>query len=138
MISHTILACFIVHCRATNQYLKDAGCHQVDKVQEGTGDNHAISALKFKIIKEFLVLGCSVLLSDVDIVVLQVCHWRYSIDHTFDAFCGLRSQSVLHQAMSGAYCTVARSIMLCDAGLMASSVAAHIVTYCQGIRQMPQ
>ena len=45
---------------------------QVDKVQEGTGDNHAISALKFKIIQEFLELGWNVLLSDVDVVVVQV------------------------------------------------------------------
>jgi hypothetical protein len=45
---------------------------QVDKVQEGTGSNHAISALKFKIIREFLDLGWNVLLSDVDIVVVQV------------------------------------------------------------------
>ncbi len=45
---------------------------QVDKAQEGTGDNHAISALKFKIIQEFLELGWNVLLSDVDIIVVQV------------------------------------------------------------------
>ena len=46
--------------------------HQVDKAQEGTGDNHAISALKFKIIQEFLELGWNALLSDVDIIVVQV------------------------------------------------------------------
>ena len=45
---------------------------QVDKAQEGTGDNHAISALKFKIIQEFLELGWNVLLSDVDVVIVQV------------------------------------------------------------------
>ncbi|CAL5229301.1 g12600 [Coccomyxa viridis] len=44
---------------------------KVDKAQEGTGDNHAISALKFKIIQEFLELGWNVLLSDVDVVVVQ-------------------------------------------------------------------
>ncbi len=44
---------------------------QVDRAQAGTGDNHAISALKFKIIREFLELGWNVLLSDVDIVVVQ-------------------------------------------------------------------
>lgn len=44
---------------------------QIDKSQQGTGDNHAISALKFKILQEFLELGCHVLLSDVDIVTLQ-------------------------------------------------------------------
>lgn len=48
------------------------GVLQVDKAQEGTGDNHAISALKFKIIQEFLELGWNVLLSDVDVVVIQV------------------------------------------------------------------
>ena len=45
---------------------------QIEKSQEGTGDNHAISALKFKIISEFLAAGWNVLLSDVDIVVVQV------------------------------------------------------------------
>jgi hypothetical protein len=45
---------------------------QIDKAQEGTGANHAISALKFKIIQEFLELGWNVLLSDVDVVVVQV------------------------------------------------------------------
>lgn len=45
---------------------------QVDASQEGTGDNHAISALKFKILQEFLELNWHVLLSDVDIVTLQV------------------------------------------------------------------
>jgi len=34
-------------------------------------DNHGISAQKFHMLKEFLVLGYSVLLSDVDIVTLQ-------------------------------------------------------------------
>ncbi|XP_068654361.1 arabinosyltransferase RRA3-like [Aristolochia californica] len=36
-----------------------------------TGSNHAISGLKFRILREFLQLGYSVLLSDVDIVYLQ-------------------------------------------------------------------
>ncbi|GLJ13495.1 hypothetical protein SUGI_0213880 [Cryptomeria japonica] len=36
-----------------------------------TGDNHAVSALKFAMLREFLQLGYSVLLSDVDIVYLQ-------------------------------------------------------------------
>lgn len=44
----------------------------MDASQEGTGDNHAISALKFKILQEFLELNWHVLLSDVDIVTLQV------------------------------------------------------------------
>lgn len=45
---------------------------QVDASQQGTGDNHAISALKFKVLQEFLELNWNVLLSDVDIVTLQV------------------------------------------------------------------
>ncbi|XP_020101003.1 arabinosyltransferase RRA2-like [Ananas comosus] len=36
-----------------------------------TGQNHAVSALKFHILREFLQLGYSVLLSDIDIVYLQ-------------------------------------------------------------------
>lgn len=35
------------------------------------GGNHAVSALKFRILREFLQLGYSVLLSDVDIIYLQ-------------------------------------------------------------------
>jgi hypothetical protein len=44
---------------------------QVSKSQEHAGDNHAISALKFGIIKKFLQLGWAVLLSDIDVCVLQ-------------------------------------------------------------------
>mgnify|MGYP001804452429 CR=1 FL=1 len=33
--------------------------------------NHAISGLKFQILREFLTLGYSVLLSDVDVLVVQ-------------------------------------------------------------------
>lgn len=36
-----------------------------------SGGNHAVSGLKFRILREFLQLGYSVLLSDVDIVFLQ-------------------------------------------------------------------
>lgn len=36
-----------------------------------TGGNHKVSGLKFRILREFLQLGYSVLLSDVDIVYLQ-------------------------------------------------------------------
>ncbi|CAA0813328.1 Nucleotide-diphospho-sugar transferase family protein [Striga hermonthica] len=36
-----------------------------------TGGNHAVSGLKFRILREFLQLGYSVLLSDIDIVFLQ-------------------------------------------------------------------
>ena len=49
-------------------YRRDAS---IPAAQKGTGDNHAISGLKFHLLREFLVLGYSVLLSDVDIVYLQ-------------------------------------------------------------------
>eukprot|EP00897_Mesotaenium_endlicherianum_P006679 jgi/Mesen1/6039/ME000308S05227 len=49
-------------------YRRDA---TISAVQKDTGDNHAISGLKFHLLREFLVLGYSVLLSDVDIVYLQ-------------------------------------------------------------------
>jgi hypothetical protein len=39
--------------------------------QKKSGSNHAVSALKFRILKPFLELGYSVLLSDVDIVTLD-------------------------------------------------------------------
>ncbi|KAJ4966000.1 hypothetical protein NE237_017849 [Protea cynaroides] len=42
----------------------------IDSVAK-TGGNHAVSGLKFRILREFLQLGYSVLLSDVDIVYLQ-------------------------------------------------------------------
>ncbi|KAK1369597.1 Glycosyltransferase [Heracleum sosnowskyi] len=45
----------------------DEGIDAVAKV----GGNHAVSGLKFRILREFLQLGYSVLLSDVDIVYLQ-------------------------------------------------------------------
>ncbi len=45
---------------------------QIDQSQKDTGSNHAISALKFKIIREFLDLGYNVLLSDIDVVWLDV------------------------------------------------------------------
>lgn len=49
-------------------YRRDA---TISAVQKGTGDNHAISGLKFHILREFLELGYSVLLSDVDILYFQ-------------------------------------------------------------------
>ncbi|XP_057973257.1 arabinosyltransferase RRA3-like [Malania oleifera] len=45
----------------------DEGVDSVGK----TGGNHEVSGLKFRILREFLQLGYSVLLSDVDIVYLQ-------------------------------------------------------------------
>ncbi|KAJ7528069.1 hypothetical protein O6H91_16G082200 [Diphasiastrum complanatum] len=49
-------------------YRRDAA---INDVQASTGDNHAVSGLKFQLLRDFLVLGYSVLLSDVDIVYLQ-------------------------------------------------------------------
>lgn len=43
----------------------------IPKHHENTGDNHAVSAMKFGIILEFLKLGWNVLLCDVDVLVLQ-------------------------------------------------------------------
>ncbi|CAL8464975.1 g4510 [Coccomyxa elongata] len=64
-----------------NVYFKDL---KVDKAQEGTGDNHAISALKFKIIQEFLELGWNVLLSDVDVIVVQDPFQHLYRDHDIE------------------------------------------------------
>mmetsp|Transcript_13551 Transcript_13551/g.40975 ORF Transcript_13551/g.40975 Transcript_13551/m.40975 type:complete len:430 (-) Transcript_13551:85-1374(-) len=44
---------------------------EIPKAQAGNGDNHAVSAMKFRVLRKFLRLGYSVFLSDVDIVVLQ-------------------------------------------------------------------
>jgi hypothetical protein len=44
---------------------------QISKSQSDTGANHAVSALKFGILKKFLQLGWAVLLSDIDVCVLQ-------------------------------------------------------------------
>ena len=44
---------------------------EIAEAQQGTGSNHAVSALKFGILAEFLKLGYSVLLSDVDIVTIS-------------------------------------------------------------------
>jgi hypothetical protein len=49
-------------------YRRDA---TISNAQANTGDNHAISGLKFHLLREFLVLGYSVLLSDVDILYFQ-------------------------------------------------------------------
>lgn len=44
---------------------------QISEAQKDVGSNHAVSGLKFKILRHFLQLGYAVLLSDVDIVTLQ-------------------------------------------------------------------
>ncbi|KAL8026724.1 hypothetical protein ABFX02_14G047500 [Erythranthe guttata] len=58
-------------CKSNNvpvyQRDPDEGIDSIGK----TGGNHAVSALKFKILREFLQLGYSILLSDVDIVFLR-------------------------------------------------------------------
>jgi hypothetical protein len=38
----------------------------------GETDNHATSGLKFQILRDFMAVGASVVLSDVDIVWVQV------------------------------------------------------------------
>lgn len=45
----------------------------VRKVQArgGSTDNHATSGLKFRILREFMLVGCSVLLSDVDVAWMR-------------------------------------------------------------------
>ena len=43
----------------------------ISTAQSDTGANHAVSAMKFGILRHFLKLGYSVLLSDVDIAILQ-------------------------------------------------------------------
>jgi hypothetical protein len=63
--------------RPLNSYLNERKVpnflieQEIATVQQGTGSNHAVSALKFGILAEFLKLGWSVLLSDVDIVTLS-------------------------------------------------------------------
>mmetsp|Transcript_20288 Transcript_20288/g.61122 ORF Transcript_20288/g.61122 Transcript_20288/m.61122 type:complete len:374 (+) Transcript_20288:581-1702(+) len=54
--------------KGVNVWYKDI---QIEQSQKGTGSNHAISALKFRILHDFLELGYSVLLSDIDIVWLD-------------------------------------------------------------------
>ncbi|CAH9120775.1 unnamed protein product [Cuscuta epithymum] len=58
------------------------------------GGNHAVSGLKFRILREFLQLGYSVLLSDVDIVYLQ-----NPFDHLYRD-CDVESMSDGHDNMT--------------------------------------
>lgn len=51
-------------------YRKVLDNDRLDSVAK-TGSNHAVSGLKFRVLREFLQLGYSVLLSDVDIIYLQ-------------------------------------------------------------------
>ncbi|PNH08499.1 hypothetical protein TSOC_004946 [Tetrabaena socialis] len=43
----------------------------ISSAQKGTGDNHAVSAMKFGILKSFVELDYSILLSDVDIAIFK-------------------------------------------------------------------
>ncbi|GMH33869.1 hypothetical protein BSKO_01703 [Bryopsis sp. KO-2023] len=58
--------------------------------QAKTGDNHAISAQKYGIIKEFLEVGWNVLLSDTDIAVLKnpfkYIHRDHDVESMTDGF----------------------------------------------------
>ena len=61
---------------ATEKWLVDRNVpHYLKKLVSRTGstDNHATSGLKFKILVDFLSIGCSVLLSDVDVI------WLYAL-----------------------------------------------------------
>lgn len=60
------------HCksRGVPVYRRDPA-DAISKTVGKQGDNHAVSGLKFHLLREFLQLGYSVLLSDVDIVYLQ-------------------------------------------------------------------
>lgn len=51
------------------------------KAQDGTGDNHAISAAKFEILSDFLALGWGVLLSDVDVLTVSNPFEKLHRDH---------------------------------------------------------
>jgi len=58
---------------ATEKFGASRGVHTyLRKVtaRGGGTDNHATSGLKFRILQEFLTVGCSVLLSDVDIIYM--------------------------------------------------------------------
>jgi len=57
-----------VESRGINVFRMDV---KIPESQKNTGSNHAVSALKFRILKRFMALGYSVLLSDVDIITLQ-------------------------------------------------------------------
>lgn len=59
-----------------------------------TGGNHAVSGLKFRILREFLQLGYSILLSDVDIIYLQ-----NPFDHLYRD-CDVESMSDGHNNMT--------------------------------------
>ena len=58
----------------TATFAKAKGAHTYVRhltSRTGSTDNHATSGLKFAILYEFMAVGCSVLLSDVDVLWLQ-------------------------------------------------------------------
>ena len=58
----------------TAAFAKSKGAHTYVRhltSRTGSTDNHATSGLKFAILYEFMSVGCSVLLSDVDVLWLQ-------------------------------------------------------------------
>ncbi|KAF6264156.1 nucleotide-diphospho-sugar transferase-domain-containing protein [Scenedesmus sp. NREL 46B-D3] len=57
---------------------------EISKSQAETGANHAVSALKFGIIKKFLMLGWAVLLSDIDVCILQDPFKHLHRDHDLE------------------------------------------------------
>ncbi|KAL2460158.1 Nucleotide-diphospho-sugar transferase family protein [Abeliophyllum distichum] len=59
----------LCHSKDVPVYKRDPD-EGIDSIAK-TGGNHAVSGLKFRVLREFLQLGYSVLLSDVDIVYLQ-------------------------------------------------------------------
>jgi hypothetical protein len=76
-------------------HLSKAKCATM-QVQQGTGDNHAVSAMKFGILKQ-------VMIGDEDGVVLPV-HWLVAFfGHAFAGFCTLphaHTNKVLKFSMS--------------------------------------
>lgn len=54
-------------------------------IQDGTGNNHAISAQKYGILEAFLIEGWSVLLSDTDVAILQNPFPYLYRDHDIEA-----------------------------------------------------
>ena len=62
-------------------------------------DNHATSALKFEVLYELLTIGVSVLLTDVDVPILQVCvtyPWAFSYEYSEYSTCSPSHDLTLH------------------------------------------
>ncbi|KAK2660491.1 hypothetical protein Ddye_007024 [Dipteronia dyeriana] len=61
----------VEYCKTNDVPVYKRGPEEVIDSVARSGDAHAVSGLKFHILREFLQLGYSVLLSDIDIVYLQ-------------------------------------------------------------------